>query len=161
MTERPLAPKDQHARESAQQTPNAEARPRHVCVAENIGASGIALGLGVPAAIVGVTIVSVGTTLPELVTGVMSVRKGQTDLAMGNALGSCLFNVGAIFGISSLISPISIDSTLVLPLGYMAILGLALIPISRSFNRTVSRLEGAALLASYAVFVAITAARQA
>jgi cation:H+ antiporter len=125
------------------------------------GAAGIALALGVPAAIVGVTIVSVGTTLPELVTGIMSVRKGQTDLAMGNAIGSCLFNVGAIFGISSLISPVRFDPTLLLPLGYMAILGLALIPISRSFNRTVSRLEGAALLASYAVFISITAARQA
>jgi len=121
------------------------------------GASGIAMKLGVPAAIIGVTIVSIGTTLPEIVTGVMAVRKGQTDLAMGTALGSCLFNAGAIFGIVGLISPPSVDSSITLPLAYMAILAIALVPISRTFGKTVSRLEGSLLLASYAGFLAISA----
>ncbi|MFN7557738.1 MAG: calcium/sodium antiporter [bacterium] len=121
------------------------------------GASGIALALGVPAAIVGVTIVSIGTTLPEMVTGVMAVRKGQTDLAMGNAIGSCLFNAGAIFGIVGLVSPPGVDATLTLPIAYMGILAIALVPISRTFGKTVSRLEGALLLASYAAFLAVSA----
>lgn len=121
------------------------------------GASGVALGLGVPAAVVGVTIVSVGTTLPEMVTGVMAVRKGQTDLAMGNAIGSCLFNAGAVFGIVGLFAPPDVDGSLVVPLAYMGLLGIALVPISRTAGKTVSRVEGVILLASYLGFLAISA----
>ena len=121
------------------------------------GASGLALALGVPAAIVGVTIVAIGTTLPEMVTGVMAVRKGQTDLAMGNAIGSCLFNAGAVFGIVGLMAPPSVDISLTLPIAYMGILAIALVPISRSFGKTVSRLEGGLLLASYAAFLLVSA----
>lgn len=122
------------------------------------GASGIAIGLGVPAAVVGVTIVSIGTTLPELVTSIMAVRKGQTDLAMGNAIGSCLFNAGAIFGIVGLIAPpdAQVTASFTLPLAYMALLAAALVPISRTFGKTVSRLEGVGLLGSYVVFLAIS-----
>jgi cation:H+ antiporter len=123
------------------------------------GASGIAIGLGVPAAVVGVTIVSIGTTLPEMVTSVMAVRKGQTDLAMGNAIGSCLFNAGLIFGVVGLIAPpdSQVTGNFTIPLAYMALLAVALVPISRTFGKTVSRAEGAGLLASYAVFLAISA----
>lgn len=121
------------------------------------GASGVALGLGVPAAVVGVTIVSVGTTLPEMVTGVMAVRKGQTDLAMGNAIGSCLFNAGAIFGIVGLFAPPDVDGSLAVPLAYMGILAIALVPISRTVGKTVSRVEGGVLLASYLGFLALSA----
>lgn len=121
------------------------------------GASGMALSLGVPAAIVGVTIVSIGTTLPEMVTGVMAVRKGQTDLAMGNSIGSCLFNAGAVFGIVGLVSPPGVDGSLILPLAYMGMLAIALVPISRSFGKSVSRLDGALLLTSYVGFLAVSA----
>lgn len=121
------------------------------------GASGIALRLSIPAAVVGVTIVSIGTTLPELVTGVMALRKGHADLAMGNAIGSCLFNAGAIFGLVGLITPPAQSDALTIPLIYMALLAVALVPISRTFNKTVSRLEGSLLLASYVAFMAIAA----
>lgn len=121
------------------------------------GASSIAIALGVPAAIVGVTIVSIGTTLPEMVTGVMAVRKGQTDLAMGNAIGSCLFNAGAIFGLTGIIAPVTIDATFTAPLVYMGLLAIALVPISRTFGKTVSRLEGVLLLCSYVAFLAYSA----
>jgi cation:H+ antiporter len=123
------------------------------------GASGIALALGVPAAIVGVTIVSIGTTLPEMVTGVMAVRKGQTDLAIGNVVGSCLFNAGFIFGVTGLIAPPVADSSFTIPLAYMGLLAFALVPISRSFNKTVSRLESGLLLASYVGFLVLSALR--
>ncbi len=121
------------------------------------GASSIAIGLGVPAAIVGVTIVSIGTTLPELMTSVLAVRKGQTDLAMGNCIGSCLFNAGAIFGLSGLIAPVSSAGALVVPLWFMGGLAVALIIISRTFNKTVSRAEGGLLLGAYAAFLAVSA----
>ncbi|MFA6045943.1 MAG: sodium:calcium antiporter [Phycisphaerales bacterium] len=121
------------------------------------GASGIAIAFGVPAAIVGVTIVSIGTTLPEMVTSVMAVRNGQTDLAMGNAIGSCLFNAGAIFGVVGLVSPPGVSSDFVLPLAYMGLLALALIPISRTHGRKVSGMEGGLLLGSYGVFLLVSA----
>ncbi len=126
------------------------------------GASGFAISLGVPAAVVGVTIVSIGTTLPEVVTGIMAVRKRQTDLAVGNAIGSCLFNAGAIFGLVGLIAPPGVQGEMSMPLAYMGLLSLAFIPISRMFGKTVSRIEGGLLLASYAAFLiwsAIGAAR--
>lgn len=121
------------------------------------GASAIAIALGVPAAVVGVTIVSIGTTLPELVTGIMAVRKGQTDLAMGNAIGSCLFNAGAIFSIVGLVSPPAVDPALTVPMAFMGILAIALVPISRTFGKTVSRVEGVLLLGSYLAFLALSA----
>jgi hypothetical protein len=111
----------------------------------------------VPAAIVGVTIVSIGTTLPEMITGVMAVRNRQTDVAIGNAIGSCLFHAGAVFGIVGLVAPPSVDGTLTLPIVYMGLLAIALVPISRTFGKRVSRLEGGLLLASYAGFLVLSA----
>jgi len=122
------------------------------------GAAGLALGIGVSAAVVGVTVVSIGTTLPELVTGVLAVRRGQPDLAMGNVLGSCLFNAGAIFGLVGIIEPPEVSVVLAVALGFMGVLSIALIPISRTHRQTVSRLEGVGLLVGYFVFLAATAA---
>lgn len=121
------------------------------------GASGAALALGVPPAVIGVTIVSIGTTLPEMVTSVTAVMKGQNDLAMGNAVGSCLFNAGAIFGLVCTISPPAVDGSLNGPLIYMGVLAIALIPISRAFGKSVSRVEGGVLLASYIGFLVYSA----
>jgi cation:H+ antiporter len=121
------------------------------------GASGIATRLGVPPAVIGVTIVAIGTTLPELITSLLAVKNNQTDLAMGNALGSCLFNAGAIFGMTGLLAPPAVERSFLLPMLYMAGLALALIPISRTFQRHVSRLEGALLLVSYAGFLVLSA----
>lgn len=123
------------------------------------GASGLAVLAGVPPSVVGVTVVSIGTTMPELVTGLTAVRRGQTDLALGNALGSCLFNAGAIFGLTGLISPPVIEPGFGVALGYMGVLAASLIVICRSYGRTVSRIEGAALLVSYAAFLALSAVR--
>lgn len=123
------------------------------------GASGIAIALGVAPAVVGVTVVAVGTTLPELITGLLAVRKGQTDLAMGNVLGSCLFNAGAIYGLAGLVAPPQSSEVLNIPLMFMAALALLLIPISRTHARRVARIEGAGLLAIYAAFIAVSAWR--
>lgn len=121
------------------------------------GAAGIAIALGVAPAIVGVTIVSIGTTLPEMTTGILALRKGQNDLAIGNAIGSCLFNAGAIYGIAGLIAPTPVDPSLTIALWFMGVLAIALIPISRTAGRTVSRIEGGLLLATYIAFLAASA----
>jgi len=69
--------------------------------------SKIATALGMSENLVGLTIVAIGTSLPELVTSVVATRKGETGLALGNAVGSCIFNILFILGISSLLTPIS------------------------------------------------------
>lgn len=127
------------------------------------GASGLALALGMSAAVVGVTIVSIGTTMPELVTGVLAVRRSQTDLAMGNALGSCLFNSGAVLGVAGLMDPAGRVSSLSVPLIFMALFAVMLIPISRTFGKRIARIEGVLLLVGYAAFLIAAgfAARQA
>lgn len=128
------------------------------------GASGIAMDLGtrfgVEAAemerIVGLTIVAVGTSLPELFASVIAARKGETDMAIGNIIGSVTFNILCVIGVSSAISPITnsftgfeIDYTLMFTLAFLLWL----------FLRTkyvLERWEGAVLLAIYILFIAKT-----
>ena len=117
------------------------------------GASGAAEALGVSPTIVGLTVVSVGTTLPELITAVIAIRKGHVDLAVGNALGSCMFNIACILGLASIISPASLPENGVLALVVMTGLGIVLLPMAYTHNRTISRIEGTSLLAVYAAFV--------
>ena len=70
-------------------------------------ASEIAVTFGLSETLVGLTIVAMGTSLPELVTSIVATKKGETGLALGNAVGSCLFNILFILGISASLSPIS------------------------------------------------------
>ncbi|MCR4680238.1 MAG: calcium/sodium antiporter [Bacteroidales bacterium] len=70
------------------------------------GASGIALKLGVSQGVIALTIVAAGTSAPELVTSIVAARKGNTDMALGNAVGSNIFNIFFILGIASTISPL-------------------------------------------------------
>lgn len=118
------------------------------------GAVGIATALGVPATIVGLTIVSIGTTLPELITGITAVRRGHTDLAVGNVVGSCTFNAGAILGLATIIAPAPLPPGGWVALAVMCGTALMLLPISLTFNRHISRGEGVLLLAVYALFLA-------
>ena len=73
-------------------------------------ASTIALKLGMTETMVGLTIVAVGTSLPELVTSMVAAKKGENDIAIGNAIGSCIFNVVLILGLSSTINPLAITN---------------------------------------------------
>lgn len=75
-------------------------------------AKAIALDLGMSEKLVGLTIVSIGTSLPELVTGIIAAKKQETDIAIGNVVGSCLFNLLFILGISSSICPYSFEMVL-------------------------------------------------
>ncbi|MBQ1275224.1 MAG: calcium/sodium antiporter [Cellulosilyticum sp.] len=70
-------------------------------------ASAIAATFGLSQTLIGLTIVAMGTSLPELVTSIVATRKGETGLALGNAVGSCLFNILFILGISATVSPIA------------------------------------------------------
>ncbi|MGL5330973.1 MAG: calcium/sodium antiporter [Peptostreptococcaceae bacterium] len=77
-------------------------------------ASYIASTFGVSDKLIGLTIVAIGTSLPEFITSIVAATKGESDIALGNVIGSNIFNILFILGISSLISPMTIDSSLII-----------------------------------------------
>ena len=117
------------------------------------GAVGVATRLGVSELIIGLTIVAIGTSLPELASSVMAVRKGESDIALGNVLGSNLFNTLAVVGIAGSITPFSVAPEVlyrdVLAMNIFTILIFAL-SYKRKRAQRLSRLSGAFLLLCYA-----------
>lgn len=83
------------------------------------GASGIAALLGVSQSVIALTIVAAGTSFPELVTSIVAARKGDTDMAMGNVVGSNIFNIFLVLGVSSTISPLQLGSITAIDLGVL------------------------------------------
>jgi len=118
------------------------------------GATSIARLQGIPENIIGLTIVSIGTTLPELVTCIMATRKGNGDIALGNVIGSNLFNILAIGGLVAVVSPVPIPHGGHLDILFMAFLTCFLLPIAIRGGQTIMRGEGAVLLTCYAAFLA-------
>lgn len=114
-----------------------------------LGATSIARGLGISERVIGVTVVAVGTSLPELATTVVAAARGQSDIGLGNVLGSNVFNVGGIVGVTALCTPLPVAAGF-LRLDIPLMLGatVVLFPYLRSGWR-LSRREGAALLAVY------------
>jgi cation:H+ antiporter len=121
------------------------------------GAVSIAQTLGVSDLIIGLTVVAVGTSLPELASCVAAVRKGEHDIALGNVLGSNLFNTLAVVGIAGAISPIQIEAASISrDLSVMAGLTLLLFVMSWGFRGRpgrINRWEAGALLAAYLGYV--------
>lgn len=114
-------------------------------------ATSIALAWGMSDALVGCTIVAVGTSLPELVTSMVAARKGDTGLAVGNVVGSCLFNILFILGAAAALSPLNAGSFLVSAV--ILTVGTVLTFALCATRRSLSRLEAAGLLAGYAVYL--------
>ena len=79
----------------------------------------IALALGMSELLVGLTVVSIGTSLPELVTSIVAAKKGENDIAVGNAIGSCLFNVVLILGLSCTVKPMNVDFSTIVDIAVM------------------------------------------
>lgn len=116
------------------------------------GAVSIAESLGISQTVIGLTIVAVGTSLPELATSILAAAKGEGDIAVGNVVGSNIFNVLGILGLSALARPLAGPDVGVFSLAVMFILSLALLPLMRTGHR-VSRVEGGALVAAYVFYV--------
>lgn len=112
----------------------------------------IARQLEVSEAIIGLTIVAAGTSLPELATSVVAALRKETDVAVGNIVGSNLFNVLAIGGAAGLVRPIAVGQINWLDFGFMLGCSVILLPLMRTGFR-LSRWEGAVLLACYAVYL--------
>jgi cation:H+ antiporter len=116
------------------------------------GAVTIAEFFGMGPALIGLTIVAIGTSLPELATSVVAALKGQGDIAVGNIVGSNIFNILGIAGIASLARPLEQGDISNLDLGVMSGLTLVLLPLMRTGFR-ISRLEGGLLFIGYIAYV--------
>ena len=115
------------------------------------GASAIAMKFGMSETLVGMTIVAIGTSLPELVTSMVAAKKGESDLALGNAIGSNIFNIVFILGFSALISPMTVDILAIIDT--IAVIGVsALTLIFAATGKKINRAEGAIMVAAYAAY---------
>lgn len=116
------------------------------------GAVDIALALGVSETVVGLTLVAGGTSLPELATSVVAARKGCSAIAIGNVIGSNLFNVFFVLGLCATLSPMPVSGISMLDFAVLLVSMLLLWGFAAT-KRTVERWEGGALLAVYAVYL--------
>lgn len=107
---------------------------------------------GVSEAIIGLTVVAVGTSVPELATSVVAALRKQSDIAMGNIVGSNLFNILGILGITAVISSIAVGEISIVDFAVMIVFACALLPMAWS-SLTLSRTEGSLLLAGYAGYI--------
>lgn len=114
---------------------------------------------GISELFMGLTVVAIGTSLPELITSIVAAKKGHADLSVGNIVGSNIFNIMAILGISSLISGITVSEQILIDVGIMLTFSLILIPIMRS-GFIISRKEGMLLIAGYVGYVIFLLYRQ-
>ncbi|WP_296056826.1 calcium/sodium antiporter [uncultured Amphritea sp.] len=121
------------------------------------GATEIAQSLGVSDLVIGLTIVAIGTSLPELAASVASALKGHTDIALGNVVGSNIFNIAAVMAVPGLLAPIALESV-VFWRDYGMTLGLTLLLAALALYQRppkISRFEGGLLLAAYAGYLAL------
>lgn len=120
------------------------------------GAVDIARWAGLSEAVIGLTLIAFGTSLPELATAGMAALRGHSDLAVGNALGSNLFNMLAIAGITAMVAPVPVPAELLrFDLWVMIGVTVALL-IMMTTERRVSRVEGGVLLTGYTVYIVTT-----
>lgn len=115
--------------------------------------------LGVTEVVIGITVVAIGTSLPELATCVVAAVRSESDIAMGNAVGSNIFNLLSILGVSALIRPIQVDRSLLeFEVPAMVVFALVLVPLAWR-GRVLGRGAGVVLLVGYLLFSAGLAGR--
>lgn len=115
------------------------------------GAKEIARAFGLSEALIGLTIVAIGTSLPELVTSIVAAKKGESDIALGNVVGSNLFNIFFILGCSATILPMHVSGTYIYDIRLLIIVSvLAFIPIAKS--KKVGRVMGGVMTLAYVAY---------
>lgn len=115
-------------------------------------ASSVAAQLGVSEGVIGLTVVAGGTSLPELATSVVAARKGQSAIAIGNVIGSNVFNILLILGLTATISPLQIEGITAIDMAVM-LLSVSLVWLFSYTRFTVERWEGAVLVGGYLVYL--------
>ena len=121
-------------------------------------ASEIALKLGMSENLVGLTIVALGTSLPEFVTSVMATKKGELDIAIGNIIGSNIFNILLILGVASLISPMAVSVVAICDVMFM-VFTVALFIFLTVKEKELNKKSGILLIMMYIVYLTITIIR--
>ena len=117
------------------------------------GAVQLAANLGVSESVIGLTMVAVGTSLPELTTSVIAARRGATDVAFGNIIGSNIFNLLGILGATAMLHPIAVPNQIATSDVWVLIGSALLLILFASTGWRLSRLEGACFLVCYFVYV--------
>jgi cation:H+ antiporter len=118
-------------------------------------ATGIARTMGIPELVIGLTIVSIGTSLPELATSAVAAFKGEADIAVGNVVGSNIFNVLAIVGAAGMVRPLDFSRPLLtFEVPVMIVASLTLLPLAR-WRLRLGRREGVLMLAAYVAFISV------
>jgi cation:H+ antiporter len=108
--------------------------------------------LGISEAVIGLTLVAVGTSIPELATSLVAAAKNQADIAIGSVLGSSIFNVLCVLGITAIIGTVNGDQFAVADFTVMILFSLILLPFAWT-NFTLSRMEELFLLSGYVVYL--------
>ncbi|PID64090.1 MAG: calcium/sodium antiporter [Gammaproteobacteria bacterium] len=119
------------------------------------GAVGIAEDFGVSDLVIGLTVIAVGTSLPELASSLAAAKKGESDIVLGNIIGSCLFNALAVVGIAGVIQPMPVESLFLwrdFSTGLVLTLILWVFAFGIRQKKTISRKEGGLFLASYVAY---------
>ena len=116
------------------------------------GATAVATELGISDAVVGLTVVAMGTSLPELATSVVAARKGNSGIAIGNALGSNVFNILLILGLTGAITPLTLQGITTLDLT-MLVVSMMLLWLFSFTKLTIERWEGALLTTIFVVYL--------
>lgn len=119
------------------------------------GARSVALDFGLSERVVGITIVAFGTSVPELITSLMAVLKKENEISIGNIIGSNIFNIFSILGITSLVHPIQVNTSILSSdyywmVGFSILLLLVILPLRKGI---ISRYEGLGLIAVYGLYV--------
>lgn len=116
------------------------------------GATNIAISLGMSETLVGLTIVAIGTSLPELITSVTAAIKRESEIALGNIVGSNIFNIFFVLGGASVISPLAVDNKIFVDIFLMLLLTVVLLVFSRT-NFKIGKFEGIILAVSYILYM--------
>jgi cation:H+ antiporter len=120
------------------------------------GAVVIAKEIGVSEAVISISIIAVGTSIPELAASVMAVVRNEKSISLGNLIGSNIFNIGSVLGLTAMVKPIVVDDPLIVSrdLIWMLIFAAILLPVSLILKRNeIRKTEGFALVFVYGVFI--------
>lgn len=112
----------------------------------------IAYSLGMSETLVGLTIIAIGTSLPELVTSISAALKKESEIALGNIVGSSIFNILFVLGASATITPLAVNDKVFTDVIYMIVLTVVLLVFSRT-HFTIGKREGLVLAAAYVVYL--------
>lgn len=116
------------------------------------GAVTLATALEVPDTVIGLTIVAVGTSMPELVTSILAARRGHSDVALGNIVGSNIFNLLGILGVTAMVQPLAVPASILALDAWVMLAATAVLLAVAISGWRISRREGSAMIVAYAAY---------